>query len=255
MLWIQRVQTCQARAELDNCVLTVGGLIWCMSEENEYTLARERMVREQIAPRRIDDERVLVAMRTVPRHLFVPVDLQHLAYADAPLPIGHRQTISQPYIVALMTSLLKLKESDKVLEVGTGSGYQAAILAQIANQVITIERIGELAEKAIELFEDLGIENVEVVQADGSIGLEREAPFDAIIVTAAAPKVPEPLKAQLAQGGRLVLPVGGRGGQILEVWRRVEDRFDSERVAPVAFVPLVGDQGWESEEGSHFWWW
>lgn len=249
------VNACQARAQPDNYVLTVGGLAWGMSEENEYTLARERMVSDQIAPRRIDDERVLAAMRTVPRHRFVPPDLQHLAYADAPLPIGHRQTISQPYIVALMTSLLELKESDKVLEVGTGSGYQAAILAEIASQVITIERIGELAEKARALLEELGLQNVEVVEADGSLGLEREAPFDAIIVTAAAPKVPEPLKLQLAEGGRLVLPVGGRGGQILEVWRRDKDRFDTERVAPVAFVPLVGDQGWESEEGSHFWWW
>jgi protein-L-isoaspartate(D-aspartate) O-methyltransferase len=240
---------------LEQVVLTVGGLTWFMSEENEYTLARERMVREQIAPRRIKDERVLAAMRAVPRHRFVPMDLQHLAYADAPLPIGHRQTISQPYIVALMTSLLELKESDKVLEVGTGSGYQAAVLAQIAKVVITIERIGELAEKTRVLFKNLGIHNVEVIQADGSLGLEREAPFNAIIVTAAAPKVPEPLKEQLAEGGRLVIPVGGRGGQILEVWRRKGDDFDSERVAPVAFVPLVGDQGWESEEGSHFWWW
>lgn len=225
-----------------------------MTEENEYTLARERMVRDQIVPRRISDERVLSAMRTVPRHRFVPPDLRHLAYADAPLPIGHRQTISQPYIVALMTSLLELKEDDKVFEVGTGSGYQAAILAHIANQVFTIERIGEIADKTRELFQELGLKNIHVVDGDGSLGLEEEAPFDAIIVTAAAPKVPEPLKEQLADGGRMVLPVGGRNGQILELWKRKGRKLEKDRLAPVAFVPLVGDQGWESEEGPHSWW-
>ncbi len=225
-----------------------------MTEENEYTLARERMVRDQIVPRRISDERVLSAMRTVPRHRFVPPDLRHLAYADAPLPIGHRQTISQPYIVALMTSLLELKEDDKVFEVGTGSGYQAAILAHIANQVFTIERIGEIADKTRELFQELGLKNIHVVEGDGSLGLEEEAPFDAIIVTAAAPKVPEPLKEQLADGGRMVLPVGGRNGQILELWKRKGRKLEKDRLAPVAFVPLVGDQGWESEEGPHSWW-
>ncbi len=225
-----------------------------MTEENEYTLARERMVRDQIVPRRISDERVLSAMRTVPRHRFVPPDLRHLAYTDAPLPIGHRQTISQPYIVALMTSLLELKEDDKVFEVGTGSGYQAAILAHIANQVFTIERIGEIADKTRELFQELGLKNIHVVEGDGSLGLEQEAPFDAIIVTAAAPKVPEPLKEQLADGGRMVLPVGGRNGQILELWKRKGRKLEKDRLAPVAFVPLVGDQGWESEEGSHSWW-
>lgn len=225
-----------------------------MTEENEYTLARERMVRDQIVPRRISDERVLSAMRTVPRHRFVPPDLRHLAYTDAPLPIGHRQTISQPYIVALMTSLLELKEDDKVFEVGTGSGYQAAILAHIANQVFTIERIGEIADKTRELFQELGLKNIHVVDGDGSLGLEEEAPFDAIIVTAAAPKVPEPLKEQLADGGRMVLPVGGRKGQILELWKRKGRKLEKDRLAPVAFVPLVGDQGWESEEGSHSWW-
>lgn len=225
-----------------------------MTEENEYTLARERMVRDQIVPRRISDERVLSAMRTVPRHRFVPPDLRHLAYTDAPLPIGHRQTISQPYIVALMTSLLELKEDDKVFEVGTGSGYQAAILAHIANQVFTIERIGEIADKTRELFQELGLKNIHVVEGDGSLGLEQEAPFDAIIVTAAAPKVPEPLKEQLADDGRMVLPVGGRNGQILELWKRKGRKLEKDRLAPVAFVPLVGDQGWESEEGSHSWW-
>lgn len=225
-----------------------------MSEENEYTLARQRMVNDQIVPRRISDDRVLAAMRTVPRHRFVPSDLRHLSYADAPIPIGHRQTISQPYIVALMTDLLELKEGDKVLEIGTGSGYQAAILAHIANQVFTIERIAELADKTKELFQKLGLKNIHIIQGDGTLGLEKEAPFNAIIVTAAAPKVPEPLKEQMADDGRMVLPVGGRNGQILELWRRKGLKFKSERVAPVAFVPLVGDQGWESDEGSRLWW-
>lgn len=226
-----------------------------MSQEKEYTLAREQMVNDQIVPRRIRDDRVLSAMRTVPRHRFVPSDLRHLAYADAPLPIGHRQTISQPYIVALMTDLLELKETDKVLEIGTGSGYQAAILAQIANQVFTIERIGELAANTRQLFRELEIDNIHVIEGDGTLGFKEEAPFDAIIVTAAAPKVPKPLKEQLSEEGRMVLPVGGRSGQILELWRRVGGKFNKDRVAPVAFVPLVGDHGWESEEGSRFWWW
>lgn len=232
----------------------IKGVAGCMSEESEFTQARARMVSEQLVPRRISNERVLSAMRTVPRHRFVPSDLQHLAYADAPLPIGHRQTISQPYIVALMTELLDLKVEDSVLEVGTGSGYQAAILAHIAKQIFTIERIAEIASKTKELFEELGLTNVQVIEGDGSLGLEEHAPFDAIIVTAAAPKVPQPLKDQLADGGRLVLPVGGRHGQTLELWRRRGEKLKSERVAPVAFVPLVGDHGWESEEGSHFWW-
>jgi protein-L-isoaspartate(D-aspartate) O-methyltransferase len=226
-----------------------------MSEEKEYTLAREQMVNDQIVPRRIRDERVLSAMRAVPRHRFVPLDLRHMAYADAPLPIGHRQTISQPYIVALMTDLLELKESDKVLEIGTGSGYQAAILAHLAHQVFTIERIGELAAKTRDLFRALEIGNVEVIEGDGTLGLREEAPFDAIIVTAAAPKVPEPLKEQLSADGRMVLPVGGRSGQILELWKRAGNKFEKDRVAPVAFVPLVGDHGWDSEEGGRFWWW
>ena len=153
-----------------------------------------------------------------------------------------------------MTSLLELKEDDKVFEVGTGSGYQAAILAHIANQVFTIERIGEIADKTRELFQELGLKNIHVVEGDGSLGLEQEAPFDAIIVTAAAPKVPEPLKEQLADGGRMVLPVGGRNGQILELWKRKGRKLEKDRLAPVAFVPLVGDQGWGSEEGPHSWW-
>ena len=225
-----------------------------MSEKDDFTSARQRMVEHQLIPRRIKDERVLEAMREVPRHLFVPIDLRHLAYADAPLPIGHRQTISQPYIVALMTELLQIGEEDTVLEIGTGSGYQAAILAHIANQVYTVERISKLAQDAKEVFKTLGIENIHVFERDGSAGLPEYAPYEAIIVTAAAPRVPQPLQEQLADGGRLVLPVGGREGQILERWRRKGDELKNERIAPVAFVPLVGSFGWEEDDGPFGWW-
>ncbi|NIM95523.1 MAG: protein-L-isoaspartate(D-aspartate) O-methyltransferase [Anaerolineales bacterium] len=225
-----------------------------MAKETDFTSARERMVDEQLIPRRIRDERVLDAMRAVPRHLFIPSDMGHLAYVDAPLPIGHRQTISQPFIVALMTELLELEGHEKVLEVGTGSGYQAAVLAHVAQEVYTLERIEALVESAQVILNELELENVHVVLADGSKGLPEHAPFDAIIVTAAAPNVPIPLQEQLIDGGRLVLPVGSRDGQILERWVRDGDDFKCEKVAPVAFVPLVGEFGWDSEERSSSWW-
>ncbi len=225
-----------------------------MSTKDDFITARERMVEHQLIPRRITDERVLAAMRSVPRHLFIPIDLRHMAYADAPLPIGHHQTISQPYIVALMTQLLELEGGETVLEVGTGSGYQAAILANIAAQVYTVERISELAHHAQETFSELGLKNIHVFERDGSAGLPENAPYEAIIVTAAAPKVPQPLKTQLKEGGRLVLPVGSREGQILERWRRKGEEFDSERIAPVAFVPLLGTHGWDNDSGPYSWW-
>ncbi|NIS80571.1 MAG: protein-L-isoaspartate(D-aspartate) O-methyltransferase [Anaerolineales bacterium] len=225
-----------------------------MPENDEYKSARERMVEDQIRSRGISDTRVLAAMRAVPRHIFVPEDSRQLAYADAPLPIGQRQTISQPYIVSLMTELLKLQGEETVLEIGTGSGYQAAILAHLARRVYTLERISELAERAREMLETLGIENVEVVVGDGTRGLPEHAPYEAIIVTAAAPEVPAPLKAQLADGGRLVLPVGGQAGQILESWVKRGDKYERERVAPVAFVPLIGEHGWDTDERPTSWW-
>jgi protein-L-isoaspartate(D-aspartate) O-methyltransferase len=197
---------------------------------------------------------VLEAMRAVPRHLFVPEDLRNMAYADAPLPIGHNQTISQPYIVALMSELLELKGEETVLEIGTGSGYQAAVLAHLAKQVYTMECIAELAESAEKLLKKLRLENVVVVQGDGSKGLREQAPFHGIVVTAAAPQVPSPLREQLIDGGSLVLPVGSRHGQILERWKREGDDFVCERIAPVAFVPLVGDHGWNTEEQPRWWW-
>jgi protein-L-isoaspartate(D-aspartate) O-methyltransferase len=224
-----------------------------MTQDDEFARARERMVEEQLSARDIVDPHVLQAMRDVPRHRFVPEDVRHLAYADCPLPIGHRQTISQPYIVALMIQLLQLKGDEHVLEVGTGSGYQAAVLARLARQVYTIERIAELAEGAQAMMCELGISNVTVVTGDGTQGLPEHAPFEAVIVAAAAPRVPEPLQQQLSEGGRLVVPVGSREGQVLERWIRRGDDFHIERVAPVAFVPLVGDHGWDSDEGPRSW--
>jgi len=225
-----------------------------MNKNDSYTLARIRMVEEQLAARDVTDSRVLEAMRQVPRHLFVPPDLSEEAYLDTPLPIGHRQTISQPYIVALMTELLALHGQETVLEIGTGSGYQAAILAHLSRHVFTIERIPELTESARKILGELGYRNVTVVEGDGSQGLADHAPYHAIVVTAAAPEVPEPLKLQLAGGGRLVLPVGRQHGQILERWIRRGEDFKRERVAPVAFVPLVGEYGWTSDEPAPFWW-
>lgn len=215
---------------------------------------RHRMVADQIARRGIDDQRLLQAMRDVPRHEFVPKEQRRSAYIDAPLPIGDRQTISQPYIVALMTSLLELQGDEIVLEVGTGSGYQAAILSCLAQQVYTMERVERLAVEARERLKRLGHENVVVVVGDGTAGLPEFAPYDGILVTAAAPRVPPPLEHQLAEAGRLVLPVGGRLGQVLEVWRCEGDRMISERVTPVAFVPLIGEHAWPEDGGSAFGW-
>ncbi len=224
-----------------------------MDQEQEFADARERMVEEQLSARDIVDPRVLQAMRDVPRHRFIPDDVRHLAYADCPLPIGQRQTISQPYIVALMVQLLELTGEERVLEVGTGSGYQAAVLARLARQVYTIERIPELAQRARETLCTLGVTNVTVLEGDGTQGLPQHAPFDAITVAAAAPRVPEPLQQQLLDGGRLVVPVGSREGQVLERWTRRGEDFRVERIAPVAFVPLVGDHGWDSDEGPRSW--
>lgn len=202
------------------------------------------MVRTQLMSRDIKDPAVLRAMRTIPRHKFVDPEYRDMAYTDGPLPIGQGQTISQPYIVALMTQLLELHADDKVLEIGTGSGYQAAILASIAKEVYTIERHASLAKKASEIFSELGLTNIHVHVGDGTLGLPEYAPYGAIIVTAAAPKIPQALLEQLEDGGRLVIPVGGRFGQYLERWRREGDAYTSEGIVPVAFVPLVGRNGW-----------
>lgn len=214
----------------------------------EFVKERELMVTQQIAGRGLRDERLLRAMRSVPRHSFVPEAYQHLAYTDGPLPIGRGQTISQPYIVALMTDLLELKGEEIVLEVGTGSGYQAAVLAVMTQQVYTIERHASLAKRARDIFSKLDIKNVIVVTGDGSCGLPEHAPFDGIIVTAAAPRVPRPLLDQLKPDGRLVLPVGGEYGQHLQLWVREGGAFHSRAVVPVAFVPLRGEFGWSSRD-------
>jgi protein-L-isoaspartate(D-aspartate) O-methyltransferase len=215
--------------------------------EEKFARQRARMVKEQIAGRRVRDPRVLDAMRQVPRHRFVPKDLRDLAYQDRPLLIGQDQTISQPYIVALMTELLALEGDEVVLEVGTGSGYQAAVLAALAKQVYTIERHQSLADGARQALAELGIDNVEVVHGDGSGGLPEHSPYDGILVTAAAPKVPQEMLSQLKDGGRLVVPVGGFQAQYLEMWRREGPRFESDLIVPVAFVPLRGEFGWEQD--------
>lgn len=202
------------------------------------------MVENQIAGRGITDARILEAMRKVPRHLFVPKEARKVAYRDGPVRIGSGQTISQPYIVALMTSLLDVKEQHKVLDVGTGSGYQAAILAELGAEVHTIERHPKLAQQAEALLQSLGYGFVQVHVGDGTRGLEEFAPFDRIIVAAAAPDAPEPLLEQLVDEGKLVIPVGTRFSQSLEVWKKVGDEIQRESHSGVVFVPLVGKHGW-----------
>ncbi|MBP1694176.1 MAG: pcm [Chloroflexi bacterium] len=216
-----------------------------MSEESSYYAVRQRMVEEQLLERDIRDARVLQAMRDVPRHRFVQPEHATYAYADGPLPIGLGQTISQPYIVALMTQLLRLTGKEKVLEIGTGSGYQAAVLASLAREVHTVERYPELANRATRILAELGYNNITVHIGDGSLGLPGLAPFDAIMVTAAAPRAPQALLDQLEPTGKLVIPVGGRGAQYLEVWEKQADEWNCETVLPVAFVPLVGQFGWK----------
>ncbi|MCJ7566009.1 MAG: protein-L-isoaspartate(D-aspartate) O-methyltransferase [Anaerolineales bacterium] len=218
-----------------------------MSEKDAYLHERKRMVDQQMVRRGIRDERLLEAILAIPRHEFVPPEQVRLAYIDAPLPIGNNQTISQPYIVALMTELLYLKGDETVLEIGTGSGYQTAILAHLAKKVYSIERIPELAERARFLLHSLMLDNIEVVVGDGSCGLPEHAPYQAIIVTAAAPEVPKPLEDQLSDSGRLVVPVGSRAGQVLELWKREGQKLVCEKLAPVAFVPLIGAHAWSPE--------
>jgi len=201
---------------------------------------RLRMVSEQIEARGIDDPRLLAALRAVPRHAFVPASERAHAYEDRALPIGHGQTISQPYVVALMTELAALRPGARVLEVGTGSGYQAAVLAELAGSVYTIEIVAPLARRAAAVLERLGHRSVHVRTGDGYRGWPEAAPFDAILVTAAAPRVPPALLEQLAPDGRLVIPVGG-GEQALEVHHRTARGFEVERVLPVRFVPMTGE--------------
>ncbi len=210
-----------------------------------FLKARERMVETQLISRGISNSRVLEAMRKVPRHLFVEEALKEQAYSDYPLPIGEKQTSSQPYVVALMSEALELKGDEKILEIGTGSGYQAAILAELADRVFSIERFPALAYRANQILQKLGYQNVIIRVADGSLGWPDEAPFDGIMATAGTPKIPQPLIDQLGVGGRLVLPVGDRLSQELVLVERSLEGNKKTNLGGVRFVDLIGKWGWE----------
>ena len=210
------------------------------SDDTTYTSARHLMVERQIEARGIEDVRLLDAMRRVERHLFVPMPYTPYAYTDGPLPIGENQTISQPYIVAVMTELLELDEGDRVLEIGTGSGYQAAILGELVEAVYTIEIVKSLGLRSAALLDSLGYENITVRIGDGYVGWLEQAPFDAIILTAAPPQIPQPLLNQLAEGGRLVAPVG-EGYQMLQLVEKQDGKLKYQDVIPVRFVPMTGE--------------
>ncbi len=220
-----------------------------MSSPSTFEIYRERMVEEQLVARGIADQRVLDAMGTVPRHLFVEDAMQASAYSDFPLPIGSGQTISQPYIVALMTEALQLQGSERVLEIGTGSGYQAALLSRLCERVYTIERIDGLLGKARRVFDKLRYHNIVSRIDDGTSGWADQAPFDAIVVTAGGPKIPEPLLEQLADGGRLVIPVGNQGVQELQLVVKAGENMDVQTIEHVRFVDLIGTHGWEESNG------
>jgi protein-L-isoaspartate(D-aspartate) O-methyltransferase len=214
-------------------------------QEARAARERERMVDEQLARRGITDTRVLAAMRKVPRHRFVEEALRDRAYGDHPLPIGDGQTISQPYMVAAMTQLLRLTGSEKVLEIGTGSGYQTAILAELTRRVCSVERLPALAIRARRILEELGYTNAVVKTADGTYGWQDEAPFDRVLVTAGAPAVPTPLFQQLAEGGRMVVPIGDSQSQTLHVVDKVDGQMRTSTDCGCVFVKLVGRYGWE----------
>ena len=215
----------------------------------DFSKLRREMVEQHIFARGVRSDRVLGAMRKVPRERFLPHHLQEFAYEDSPLPIAEGQTISQPYIVALMTEALLLEGGETVLEIGTGSGYAAAVLANIAKDVYTVERIGQLAEKAAATLAEHGYDNVHVLHGDGTRGWPDHAPYDAIVVAAGGPKIPASLRTQLKIGGRLVIPVGAdiRAQELVRVTRTSETEFKREDLADVRFVPLLGQEGWEPE--------
>jgi protein-L-isoaspartate(D-aspartate) O-methyltransferase len=213
----------------------------------DYEVLRKRMVKEQLIPRGIKDPRVISAFLKVERHKFIPEPMRGSAYADYPVPIGERQTISQPYIVALMTECLNLSGEEKVLEIGTGSGYQAAILAELTNQVYTLERFSELAKQAESTLLDLGYSNIKIKVGDGTLGWPEEAPFPRIIITAAAPEVPPPLIEQLSENGRMVLPLGETLSQVLTVIEKRDGQIKKESICGCVFVPLIGKYGYRRD--------
>jgi protein-L-isoaspartate(D-aspartate) O-methyltransferase len=216
-----------------------------MPEKKDYAAQRVEMIEKQVRRRGVTAPAVLAAIQAVPRHEFVPEEIRSNAYADAPLPIGGGQTISQPYIVAAMTAALHLRASDRVLEIGTGCGYQAAVLACLAKDVFTIERRPELASSASGRLARLGYANAHVHCGDGTLGLPEFAPFDAILVAAAAPAIPKPLLAQLAEGGRMIVPVGDAEHQELHLIEKHGDAFPTKMLEGCRFVPLVGYHGWQ----------
>lgn len=219
-----------------------------MGREIEDGLSAQRalMVEHQLMTRGISDQRVLDAMRSVPRHLFVGEELRHKAYDDMALPIGQGQTISQPYMVAVMTELLEMKGGERVLELGTGSGYQTVVLAELSLEVFTVERVSELSTRAHGLLLSLGYENIRFLAADGTAGWPDEAPFDRILVTAGSPDVPGPLRDQLSDGGVMVIPVGSRFSQeLIKVKKEGKGFFSESRHTPCVFVPLLGEHGWK----------
>lgn len=214
----------------------------------DFAIARRRMVQDQVISRGVTDQRVIDAMMKVPRHKFVEEAFEAKAYQDAPLPIGERQTISQPYMVAVMSEALELNGSETVLEIGTGSGYQAAVLALLADRVFSVERIPSLARRARKILDSCGYTKVNIRLADGTLGWQEMGPFDGIIVTAGAPDVPQEYLAQLAVGGRLLIPVGPRDTQVLmRITRTEENEFQEEKLLGCRFVPLIGDRGWKNE--------
>ncbi len=216
-----------------------------MFNKEDYKTLRENMVEFQIKARGIRDEKVLKVMKEIPRHLFISEEQRLYAYEDCPIPIGEGQTISQPYMVALMTEALKLKGDEKVLEVGTGSGYQSSILSKLCSKVYTIEKLESLALKAEKLFKELGYENIKVKVCDGTQGWVEYSPYNGIIVTAGAPKIPEPLIEQLAENGRIVIPVGGSFSQDLIVGEKIKGELIKKAICGCVFVPLIGKYGWE----------
>ncbi len=217
-------------------------------ERDRYEVARRRMVSEQLIPNGVRDARVLEAMGNVPRHLFVSPGMEPQAYLDRPLPIGDGQTISQPLMVALMTEALRLKGCERILEIGTGSGYQAAVLAELAKEVYSIERLADLSQNARRALYQAGYRNVTLNVGDGTLGWPEHAPYDGIVVTAGAPAIPEQLKEQLADGGRLIIPVGGAEVQQLIIIQRDGGNFQTTIGAGCRFVRLIGQRGWKNND-------